>query len=143
MGSLKKRLRQLDDGQGLLSDLPALVERAKLKKNLPLIPGNLVVRIISGWGVILSCFEHPKSETDDSLLEHWHCSCKLYPPGRSSDTADWELLGRITIAAAVATGMPTTGDVRALTDIATANPNGAFHFIWHVDGTPCAVLASN
>jgi hypothetical protein len=141
MGSLKKRLRQqVEDGPGGLADLPDLIARARTKKNLPPIPGNVTVRIIRGWEVTLSCFEHPTSTDDAALVEHWHCSAKLHPPGRRSDSSDGEMLDSITIAVVSATGMPPEGKLRALP---AATHDGVFHFLWHTDGTPCGVLAPN
>jgi hypothetical protein len=138
MGSLKKRLRQLDDGHGTLADLPALVERAQTKKNLPPIPQNISRQLISGWEVLLSCFDHPRSEAKPlPVVEHWHCSCRLWPHGRGSDVGDWEMLGRITTAASLAAGLLEDAQVRVLNDLASSDPNGVFHFIWHTDASAC------
>lgn len=138
MGSLKRKIRSLKDGHSTLADVPELVAHAREKKNLPPIPQNLTRRIVHGWEVFLSSFDH--EQADGSTAEHWHCSCKLWPHGRPSDEGDWKMLGRLTHAVAVATGMPNDSAVRALTDIATADPSAAHHYIWHTDGSDCVVI---
>lgn len=141
MGSLRKRLRALNAAHLTLADAPALVKDALANKGKPPVPPYLTRRFIHGWEVILSCFDHATSgEPDSPTAEHWHCSCQLWPHARCSDTADWEMLGRITAALAMATGMTAEDGLRALTDIATANPSGVHHFIWHKDGQPCVIL---
>lgn len=60
MGSLKRKIRSLKDGHSTLADVPELVAHAREKKNLPPIPQNLTRRIVHGWEVFLSSFDHER-----------------------------------------------------------------------------------
>lgn len=141
MGSLAKRIRQLKDGHITLADVPSVIAAAQKNKGMPPVPQYLTRRLIHGWEVFVSVFDHPMAEGENApIAEHWHCSCQLWPKSRRSENSDWEMMGRITHALAVASGMPNDSEVRALTDIATANPAGVHHFIWHTDGKECVIL---
>lgn len=141
MGSLRKRLRQLKDDHLTLSDIGSVVAAALECKGKPPVPQYLTRRIVHGWEVFLSVFDHPMAEGDDApVAEHWHCSCQLWPKNRRSYNEDWEMLGRLTHALAVASGMPHDSTVRELTDIRTTHPAGVHHFLWHTDGADCVIL---
>lgn len=141
MGSVIKRIRQLKDDHMTLRDLPSIVEAAKKNKGMPPVPQYLTRRIVHGWEVFVSVFDHPTAEGEDApVAEHWHCSCQLWPKSRRSYAEDWEMLGRLTHALAVAAGMPNSSSVRELTDIRDTHPAGVHHFIWHTDGADCVIL---
>ena len=59
----------------------------------------------------------------------WMFSAKLYPPGRGSDSKDWERLGRVVALVSEATGY-CGPEPEPLTPFETTPPGATHYWVW-------------
>lgn len=91
---------------------------------------SAVRKVVAGWSLVLSLHVHVG-------IECWHLSAKLDPLGRGSTETDWQVLGAIVAAITGLSGHPRTSSMpEAMPPIDGPNPNRAFHWSWHADGSP-------
>lgn len=103
-------------------------EARKQRAEAKATPGNFVRWFDGAWSFGLT-FDEPK--------DHWGFSACLWPRGRSSELADWQLLGKWSRAIGMPEGCPCVGNT------VETQANAIHKWFWPIEGrTPQPEVAS-